>query len=141
MQDAPPTWHDSSPALAKTVLIVENDADIADFLTIFLRETTPYQVIQVTDAFAALKMVQTITPQLILLDYFLPGMSGLAFLDLLRASKGVERIPVIFMSAALPEGIEKRQQVQARADLIFLEKPFEPDALLTLMRHLLEEES
>jgi hypothetical protein len=43
------------------------------------------------------------------------------------------------MSAALPEGIEKRQQVQARSDLVFLEKPFEPEVLLTLIRHILEE--
>ncbi|HEU5378590.1 MAG TPA: response regulator [Ktedonobacteraceae bacterium] len=130
---------ESDSAPVKTVLIVEDEVDIADFLLIFLRETTPYQVIHVADAFAALKLVQTVTPQLILLDYFLPGMSGLTFLDLLRASKGVEHVPVIFMSAALPEGIEKRQQVQARSDLVFLEKPFEPDALLTLIRRLLEE--
>jgi DNA-binding response OmpR family regulator len=139
MQETPPTWQEAGPAPVKTVLIVEDDAAIAEFLTILLQMDTPYRVVQVADSFAALKMVQTVTPQLILLDYFLPGISGLAFLDLLRASKGVERIPVIFMSAALPERIEKRQQVQARSDLIFLEKPFEPDALLTLIRHLLEE--
>lgn len=96
------------------------------------------QVIQVADSFAALKVVQTVTPQIILLDYSLPGMSGSAFLDLFRASKGVERIPVIFMSAAFPEGIVKRQQAEARSDLIFLEQPFEPDALLALVQHLLE---
>lgn len=52
---------------------------------------------------------------------------------MLRASKGMERTPVILMSVALPEGI------QARPDLVFLEKPFEMDALLTLIRQLLEE--
>jgi len=139
MRDASPTLQDRAPAPGKTVLIVEDDADIAEFLTIFLHETTPYQVIHVADSFAALKVVQTITPQLILLDYILSGTSELACLDMLRASKGVERTPVIFMSAALLEGVQKRQQVQARSDLVFLEKPFEPDALLTLIRHLLEE--
>ena len=140
MQEPPPTEHGSDAMPTKTVLFVENEAAIAEFLTILLRETTPYQVIQISDAFEALGVIQTVTPQLILLDYFLPGMSGLTFLDLLRASKGVEHIPVIFMSAGLPEGIEKRNQVEARSDLIFLEKPFEPDALLTLIGHLLEED-
>ena len=59
--------------------------------------------------------------------------------DLLRASKGMEQTPVIFMSAGLPEGVEKRNLIQARSDLAFLEKPFEPDTLLTLMQRLLEE--
>jgi CheY-like chemotaxis protein len=40
-------------------------------------------------------------------------MSGLECLDMLRASKGMERTPVILMSAVLPEGI------QARPDLVF----------------------
>lgn len=139
MQQSPPTWQDSNPAPTKTVLIVEDDADIAEFLMIFLRDTTPYQVIQVADAEAALNVLQTVTPQLIVLDYVLSGTSGLAFLDMLRASKGVEHTPVIVMSAGLPEEIGKRQQVQARSDLVFLEKPFEPDALLTLIQRLLEE--
>ena len=76
---------------------------------------------------------------LVLLDYQLPGMSGLECLDMLRASKGMERTPVILMSAALPEGIQARQRIQACPDLVFLEKPFEMDTLLTLIRQLLEE--
>jgi len=139
MQETPPPLQESGPVPVKMVLVIEDDADIAEFLLVFLRETTPYQVIQAVDAFAALKMVQTVTPQFILLDYFLPGMSGLAFLDLLRANKGVERIPIIFMSAGLPEGVEKRNLVQARSDLVFLENPFEPDTLLTLVKRFLEE--
>lgn len=43
------------------------------------------------------------------------------------------------MNAALLEGIWKRQQVQARSNLVCLEKPFELDTFLTLIRRLLEE--
>jgi hypothetical protein len=43
------------------------------------------------------------------------------------------------MSAALPEGVQAHQRVQARPDLVFLEKPFEMDTLLDLIRHLLQE--
>jgi two-component system response regulator VicR len=73
------------------------------------------------------------SPQLILLDYLLPDMDGLERLDRLRESKGMGQTPVILMSAALPK------EVRARADLIFLEKPFEMDTLLDLIRHVLEE--
>ena len=76
-------------------------------------------------------MVRTLLPHLVLLDDGLPGMDGLECLDLLRASKGMQQTPVILMSAAPP------QSVQARTDLILLEKPFEMESLLTLIRHLL----
>ena len=88
-------------------------------------------MIPVFDGFAALKMVRTLLPHLVLLNDRLPGMDGLECLDLLRASKGMQQTSVILMSAAPP------QSVQARTDLILLEKPFEMESLLTLIRHLL----
>ncbi len=45
-----------------------------------------------------------------------------------RESKGVEQVPVIFMSATPP------QNIQARTDLVSLEKPFEMEALLDLIK-------
>jgi len=43
--------------------------------------SSPYQVLHVSDGFAALKMVRTLISQLILLDYLLPDMDGLECLD------------------------------------------------------------
>jgi hypothetical protein len=51
-------------------------------------------------------------------------------LDKLREGKGVEQVPAILMSATPP------QYVQDRTDLVFLEKPFEMNALLNLIRQL-----
>ena len=45
------------------------------------------------------------------------------------------------LSAALPEGVQMRQHIQARSDLVLLEKPFEMDTLLNLISQLLEEEN
>jgi CheY-like chemotaxis protein len=132
MQELPHEDQGEDPATVKTVLIVEDDADIGEALKGILQDATPYQVLHVTDGFAALKLVRTLTPQLILLDYLMPGMDGLECLDRLRESKGMEQTPVILMSAAFPKGID------ARPDLVFLEKPFEMDTLLDQIRHLLE---
>lgn len=123
---------EAGPVSVETVLIVEDDADIGEVLTTILQDATPYEVIHVSDGFVALKVVRTLIPQLVLLDYHLPGMGGLECLDRLRESKGMLRTPVILMSAALPKGIE------VRPDLVFLEKPFEMDTLLDLIRQLLE---
>ncbi|HYU76051.1 MAG TPA: response regulator [Ktedonobacteraceae bacterium] len=121
------------PVPTQTVLIVEDDADIRDALVAILQDATSYQVIHVADGFAALKLVRTLIPQLVLLDYLLPGMDGLECLDWLRESKGCEQTPVILMSAAPPKGVGERP------DLTFLEKPFEMDTLLTLIQQILEE--
>jgi DNA-binding response OmpR family regulator len=126
------------PVPIKTVLLVEDDVDIRDALTILLHEAPTYQVIGVPDGFAVLKVVRTLVPHLVLLDYLLPGMDGLECLDMLRASKGMEQTPVILMSAGRTFGIKMRGRVQARSDLIFLEKPFEMDTLLDLIRRHLE---
>jgi len=132
MSDANLIGQGLGPDSVKTVLIVEDDTDIGEALTAFLKEATMYQVIHVSDGFAALKMVRTLTPHLILLDYLLPNMDDLECLDQLRATKGVERTPVILMSATLPKS------ARAHADLVLLEKPFDLEALLVLISQLIE---
>jgi hypothetical protein len=54
-------------------------------------------------------------------------------LDKLREGKGVEQVPAILMSATPP------QYVQDRSDLVFLEKPFEMNAFLILIRQLTDQ--
>src|SRR5689334_11170967 len=124
MQDASQCTPGKDPAQVKTVLIVEDDADIGEIIKAILQEETTYQAILVSDGFTALKLVRTLTPHLIVLDYLLPGMNGLECLDRLRESKGMEQTPAILMSASLPK---KRP---TRDDLVFFEKPFEIDTLL-----------
>ena len=121
--------HGSSPI--KTILIVEDDPDIGEFLTLALSQETPYHAILVTDGFQALTIVKRLKPQLFLLDDNLPAMRGLALYDHLHTTAGLEDVPAIFISANLPqEELEKRQ-------VSFLEKPFELDQLLYLVDQFL----
>ena len=48
---------------------------------VYVSWSSPYQLLHVSDGFAALKMVRTLISQLILLDYLLPDMDGLECLD------------------------------------------------------------
>jgi CheY-like chemotaxis protein len=115
----------------KTVLIVEDDADIGEILVQTLKDGTSYQVILASDGFVALKIVRTVQPDLFVLDYQLPGMDGLELIDHLRATKGCEQTPIMFMSANPPWAeIAQRQ-------LLFLEKPFELDAFLRRIQEML----
>ncbi|MBV9690708.1 MAG: response regulator [Ktedonobacteraceae bacterium] len=115
----------------KTILVVEDDADIADILLCTFEET-PYKVIVVGDGSQALKIVATIKPHLFLLDYYLPAMNGLQLYDQLHSIKGLEDIPTIIMSANLPEN-----KIQQRK-ITYLKKPFELNDILQMVTTLLK---
>src|SRR5438552_2395243 len=108
----------------KTILVVEDDADIGEFLVQAVQQETPYQALLASDGFQALKMLRSIKPNLFLLDYHLPSMDGLELYDHIHATEGLEAIPTLFMSASAPV----RELEQRRVYLI--KKPFELTDLL-----------
>ncbi|EFH81348.1 response regulator [Ktedonobacter racemifer] len=116
----------------KTILVVEDDIHVGYFLAQALKEEVSYKVIFATDGLQALRMIRTVLPDLILLDYHLPHMDGFELIDHLRASTESEHIPVILISGNLPERLPKRKNV------MYLKKPFELDALLQHVTDLLE---
>lgn len=121
---------------AKVILIVEDDEGIGKFLVQAIAQETPYHPTWVTDGFAALKLIHNLKPDLLILDYQLPHMSGIQLYDQLRTIKGFEAIPAILMTASggMPwSHIEKRQ-------LVGLAKPLELSAFLATIEKLLQQE-
>lgn len=115
----------------KTVLVVEDDADIGMFLVQAISQETPHQAMLVTDGFQALKTVSQIKPNLFILDYQLPRMNGIELYDRLRAITELENVPAVIISARLPkQEIEKRK-------IIGMNKPLELDDLLHTVENLL----
>jgi DNA-binding response OmpR family regulator len=114
----------------KTILVVEDDLAIASFLVAAIEQETPYRAIMATDSHAALELVRHFIPNLLLLDYLLPGMNGIELYDRL---KEVAPIPAILMTASrqLPQ-----EQIQQR-QLITFRKPFELDVFLATIETLL----
>ncbi len=129
--DEVPQTEEQEPPL-HILLVVEDDAEIGDFLTDALREITPYHPLHVTNAVQALEAVATLTPNLCILDYHLPGIDGLELADRLRASKGLESVPILMLSANPPS----RKALQERG-IRFLAKPFDLAALLKAVEELL----
>ena len=123
--------HESPQQEVKTILVVEDDADIGEILLSTFEEM-PYNVIVVGDGSQALKIVTTIKPHLFLLDYYLPAMNGLQLYDQLHSIKGLEDIPTIIMSASLPEN-----KIQQRK-IIYLKKPFELNDILEMVAKVLK---
>lgn len=116
---------------AKNILVVEDDAGIRDTLGEILQEETIHQIFLAQDGESCLKMLQTATPDLFLLDYRLPDTNGLELLDRIRRIKSYEQTPVVLMSASL-----SRENI-TRDHLRYLRKPFDLDRLLQMVEEAL----
>ena len=114
----------------KTILVVEDDMAITSFLVAAIEQETPYRAVVATDSHAALELVQHFIPDLMLLDYRLPGMNGIELYDRL---KEVASIPAILMTASRRLPQEQLQQRQ----LIAFRKPFELEEFLATIETLL----
>ncbi len=75
----------------KTILIVEDDAHIGEYLERVLSEETPYKPLVVSNGFEALKVTREVKPNLFVLDYHLPGMDGIELYDQLHAVKEFQK--------------------------------------------------
>ncbi len=114
----------------KSVLIVEDDAGIGDLLLYLISQETPYKVVLAVNGFQALDDIQQMTPSLFMLDYHLPGMTGIELADRLRMMEAVKHVPIIIMSARLPiQDIEQR-------NLLGMSKPFNLTMLLETVTKL-----
>ncbi len=114
------------------MLIVEDDKSIGFVLAEFISQETPYHALVVTNGPDALQAVRAMRPNLLLLDYRLPGMNGIELYDHLQCVEGREGIPVILMSASLP------YQEIAQRHIVGMEKPFDLDDLLQTIEQLIQ---
>ncbi len=108
-----------------SILVVEDDESVADFLSLAIGELAGCQVMVAPDGETALALVHEEKPRGVLLDIMLPGMTGFAVFDQLRSQADTARIPVIFMSCLDGYQSELRQ----RGVRSFLAKPFGLDRL------------
>ncbi len=116
------------------VLVVEDESAIAELIAINLRHAG-YEVSVVADAEAARASVDRVLPDLVLLDWMLPGQTGLALAKAWRAEARTKPLPIIMLTARAEEG-DKLAGLDGGAD-DYLTKPFSPRELLARIRAVL----
>ena len=121
------------PAPVKTILVVEDDTGIAEFLSLAIAQETPYYSLIVADGAEALHVMQQIRPHLLIIDYRLPQMNGLELYDLLEQTKGREVPPTIIVSAS----IEQLEEELRERHLVGLSKPLELSDLLQTIEQMM----
>lgn len=103
------------------VLLVDDDERILRFMRLGLK-ASGYDVVTAMTGEAALAMIESQGPDLVVLDLKMPGMGGLEVLKTLRSRSD---LPVIVVSAADQAG--EALELGAKA---YVPKPFDPDQLL-----------
>ena len=83
----------------KTILLVEDDLDFGETIAEGIEDMLPYRVLVAASGLEALRLVRTHPPDLFLLDYRLPGMDGLELYTHLHATRGLEQVSVLFLTA------------------------------------------
>ena len=117
--------------MAKTVLIVEDDRNIADLLRLYL-EKEGYKVVIALDGLKGVEEFRACQPSLVLLDVMLPGMDGWGVCRTIRAES---KTPIIMLTAK-SETEDKVQGLKQGAD-DYITKPFEMKEVLARIEAVL----
>lgn len=112
-----------------TILIVDDEFSIVETLSEILT-WEGYEVSSAAHGVEGLARIRDRMPALVLLDYMMPHMDGLRVLHALRADPLTAELAVVLMTAAPMHVIPERDRLWNEV----LRKPFEIDALLTVVR-------
>lgn len=119
---------------AKTVLIVDDEASIREMIAVAL-EMADYRVLEADSAQAAHAMVVDHQPDLLLLDWMMPGTSGIELARRLKREETTAELPIILLTAKSEED-NKIQGLEAGAD-DYITKPFSPRELVARLKAVL----
>ncbi len=113
------------------VLVVEDESAQREILTYNL-EAEGFQVVQAENGDEAMLLVEEEQPDLILLDWMLPNISGLEVCRRIKADPGKRRIPVIMLSARSEE-VDRVRGLETGAD-DYMVKPYSVVELMARLR-------
>lgn len=116
------------------ILVVEDEPAIAELISVNLRHNG-FQPIWVADGEAAQREIDAVLPDAILLDWMMPGQSGLALARKWRADPRIKPVPILMITARGDEP-DKVAGLDAGAD-DYITKPFSTQELLARIRAVL----
>lgn len=124
--------------MASSILIVEDEPSIAELIAVNLSHAgfLPVRAFQTEQASQLMKEV---LPDLVVLDWMLPGKSGVQFAKELRSNDRTKDIPIILLTARSEE-MDKIAGLEAGAD-DYVTKPFSPKELVARIRAVLRRRS
>jgi two-component system, OmpR family, phosphate regulon response regulator PhoB len=119
---------------AQNILIVEDEAPIRDMLR-FALERNDFQVSEAGDVQTARIAIANQRPDLVLLDWMLPGVSGIEFARELKKDENTRELPIIMVTARAEEEEKVRGLTLGCDD--YIAKPFSSSELVARVRAVL----
>ena len=117
------------------ILIIDDDADLVQILSIAL-QNAGYETSSAGDPKAGLETCRQCKPDMILLDYHMPGNTGAHLFETLRRNAATAKTPILFMSA-IATGDQILSEVADPAVSRFLPKPVHMAQLLHTIAEML----
>jgi len=119
----------------KKIMIVDDDESLLELLTAIL-ETEDYEVITADSGDVCLQKLKDVTPDLVLLDMMMPGMSGREVCEKIRGDPKTKNLKVAFVTVAKfsESGRDKLKNMNV---LDYITKPFDNDDLLVRIKKIL----
>ena len=120
--------------MSATVLVVEDEPQIQELLAVNL-EHSGHKVLRAASAEEAEAAIRKALPDVLVLDWMLPGESGVAFARRLRTNERTRDLPILMLTARAMEQ-DKISGLEAGAD-DYLTKPFSPKELAARIKAVL----
>jgi two-component system phosphate regulon response regulator PhoB len=117
-----------------TILIIEDEAPIRDMIR-FALESADFDVMEAENTKEAERLIAQRIPDLILLDWMLPGENGIQFTKKAKSNFSTENIPIILLTAKAEEE-SKIKGLETGAD-DYITKPFSPRELIARIKTVL----
>ena len=119
----------------RKILVVDDDQNMLQLLYTFLRDS--YRVTTATNGQEALDMIREKRPDLVLLDYLMPGMNGKETLEVIRKDEELKDLPVFFLTGV--SDTNKISECLKLDPIGYILKPIGKFSLLATIRAYFEE--
>jgi len=128
--------------MAKKVLVVDDDPDMRNAITIIL-ESQDYKIVTAQDGVEALASLRAEQPDLMILDLLMPNMDGFAVLKTLQDGRWSKyrETPILILSSVREDASRRRYELETALELNvddYIEKPVSPEILIKRVNNLLK---
>jgi CheY-like chemotaxis protein len=119
-----------------SVLIVDDERDARDVLTRFLRRSG-FTVRGAANGQDALAAIGTSLPDIVLLDWMMPQMDGIGFLEVVRSYLRWKSLPVVLITAYQGEHIDRAKELGVKA--VFFKPDYRLEDLLLCIKNVIKD--
>ena len=114
------------------ILIVDDDPDILEGILMIL-ETQDYRLATARDGKQCMEMVESESPDLLILDLLMPRMDGWGVIREMRSNPSLTSIPIMILSTVVEDASHRRYELETGIAMDiqgYIQKPAKPDDLI-----------